>query len=185
MIGVYFFSTSFGSVLLFLLYLPIIFIFFLLPAIIFCFVTIIISIIYIFEILKLYATGKIKINPKKLKKKIGSGSFGDVYKSQYFYLPIAIKKLKYNNLDSEKTLQELELSKGCNHPNVVSFIGYEIKGDFIYIVFDLIEGGNLKSFIKENDLTDLEKLYILRDIVKGMIYLHNVKNIVHRGFIYY
>jgi serine/threonine protein kinase len=52
------------------------------------------------------------------------------------------------------------------------------------MIFELIEGGNLKSCLSKKPLTDLQKLNIILDISSGMEYLHSL-NILHRGFNYF
>jgi serine/threonine protein kinase len=119
---------------------------------------------------------------QQLLMKIGSGSFGIVYKSKIFNLDTATKKLKYNDEDenSKNIKNELNLLKNCYNKNIVELLGYTKDDKYIYLIFDLIKGGDLNSLLKQNKLKDHQKLKILLGISEGMEYLHNL-NILHRG----
>jgi serine/threonine protein kinase len=68
--------------------------------------------------------------------------------------------------------------KECNHPNLIQFIesfNYEQK---FCIVMEFADDGNLTQNISQN-LSELEVLQILCQILEGLKYLHS-KNIVHR-----
>jgi serine/threonine protein kinase len=114
--------------------------------------------------------------------KIGSGSFGIVYKSKIFNMDTATKKLKYNDEDenSKNIKNELNLLKNCYNKNIVELLGYTKDEKYIYLIFDLIKGGDLNNLLKQNKLKDHQKLKILLGISEGMEYLHNL-NILHRG----
>jgi hypothetical protein len=79
---------------------------------------------------------------------------------------------------SEKIKNELEINKLCDNENVVTFFGWSLNENFIYLIFELISGGDLKSIIEKNILTDIQKINISIGICNGLKYLHN-KNIIH------
>jgi serine/threonine protein kinase len=126
--------------------------------------------------------GKIDKKFFKLKKIIGKGAFGVVYKSKIFNLKVAIKKLSFNESNQSLILKELNFLKQCYHDNIVELFGYSIDNNHIYLIFDLIKGGDLTSTLKSKILNDKEKLNVLLGVAKGMKYLHGL-NILHRGIV--
>jgi serine/threonine protein kinase len=76
----------------------------------------------------------------------------------------------------------LNLLKKCNHKNVVELLGYSKNENFYYLIFDLMEGGDLRYLLDNFFLKDTIKMNILFDIAKGMEYLHSI-NLIHRGLL--
>lgn len=71
------------------------------------------------------------------------------------------------------------LSK-IDHTNVVKLLGYWDKRNNTYLVCEFMEGGSLYSFIEDKTQTISwqQALKLIKDIVNGMIYLHD-RNILH------
>ncbi|XP_029164414.1 raf homolog serine/threonine-protein kinase Raf-like [Nylanderia fulva] len=115
--------------------------------------------------------------------RIGSGSFGFVYKGSYFGL-VAIKifKVKVNTLTWEQLQvfkNELDILMNVRHPNVLLFTGYTTKP--FAIITEWCEGSSLYKHLHVFETKF--KLQILINIAnqtsQGMGYLHE-KNIIHR-----
>jgi serine/threonine-protein kinase CHEK2 len=85
-------------------------------------------------------------------------------------------------VDLDSVTNELELYKKSINKNIVELYGYCTDDEYFYLVFELIEGGDLKSCLSKKCLSDLQKLNIILDISSGMEYLHSL-NILHRGLI--
>lgn len=144
---------------------------------------------------------KIRDIPRKkitLVKLLGTGAFGEVYYgmladvSRRKNLPIAVKKLI--TLCPEQTKAELffeaiTLSK-FSHPNIVRFLGISTDemDQSMYLLLELMEGGDLRTFIRESrpkqpnepsylTLHDLLKLGM--DVARGCQYLEQNK-FIHR-----
>lgn len=80
----------------------------------------------------------------------------------------------------------MEILKKCNNNNIIKLFGYSKDTNNFYLIFELIDGGNLKDLLNKHYnninkclLNDNIILNILLDISNGMKYLHT-KNILHR-----
>jgi serine/threonine protein kinase len=116
------------------------------------------------------------------KKKIGEGSFGNVYLSKWRKTKV-VSKIANNNLSEESKIlieRELDILTKVKHPNIVQFLGY-IDSPFI-IVTEYIQEGDLLKYIINDKLNFKAKINICLDILQALIYLHNRKpdSIIHR-----
>ena len=138
----------------------------------------------------LSVTGKLFINeigysPEKKYKiisNIGQGSYGNVYLAYNIYTnqKVAIKKI-YKTLDEiteEEIINEIEILKKLNHPDIVKILEFYKTDQAYYIVSEYCSGGEL--FAKaETRLSENQISVIFKQILSGLSYLHS-NNIVHR-----
>ncbi len=127
---------------------------------------------------------------------IARGSFGEVYKSTYKGVQIAIKHIRTGSGYGGQThdplireaLLELSILTEISHPNVVLFCGTCLKhsshskaGPWIGLVFELCEGGSLHDAIHKgrHRLTPARRVAIAHHVAEGMSYLHS-RHILHR-----
>ena len=124
------------------------------------------------------------INPADLKyiKPIGNGSSAEVWLGVYNKKQVAIKKQKpTESRKSNEFFRELTLMVNLKHPNLVTFIGACLDNP-ICIVTEYCAGGDLFTLLhkkKEVFVSWQQKLKILQEIAKGMIFLHN-NSYIHR-----
>ncbi|KAB5591769.1 TKL/LISK/LISK-DD1 kinase [Ceratobasidium theobromae] len=119
-------------------------------------------------------------------KRLGSGSFGNVYKGVYLGIDVAIKEvLPSNDYDVAKYFErEWRLMKEARHPNVVLFLGLSrapSPDNRIFIVSEFIDNGNLRQLIHDTR-QPLEwplRMSILTDIARAIAYLH-ARRCIHR-----
>lgn len=80
-----------------------------------------------------------------------------------------------------RCFREFDILKELNHPNIVSIEKVFWSSNTIYLFEELVTGGDLFSYIeyKGNRLEDVEAAVIVRQILKGVEYLHD-HDIVHR-----
>eukprot|EP00794_Sanderia_malayensis_P019494 gene19494-21419_t len=117
--------------------------------------------------------------------KLGNGHFGDVCKGMLIKerLPVAIKTCRegVDEIVKMKFLEEAEIMKPYNHPNVVKLIGVCNDREPYMILMELMPHGDLCSFLKKTgsclDMNALLNLGI--DSARGMAYLES-KNTIHR-----
>ncbi|XP_060837889.1 tyrosine-protein kinase Fer isoform X3 [Rhopalosiphum padi] len=120
-----------------------------------------------------------------LLEKIGRGNFGDVYKARLRSTnkEAAVKTCRVTVPDEHKKkfLQEGRILKQYDHPNVVKLIGICVQKQPIMIVMELVAGGSLLSYLRNNSktLSVLQLVSMCRDAAAGMMYLES-KNCIHR-----
>ena len=115
-------------------------------------------------------------------KLLGEGSFAKVYLARWrgtFVVAKVINPEICNN-KKELVLREIEIMTKLHHPNIVQFLGY-IDEPFI-IIMEYIPNNDLLSFINLKKLKKSEKKKIMRDILQGIVYIHNRKpsSLIHR-----
>lgn len=119
-------------------------------------------------------------------KKLGAGSFGNVYKGTYLGIDVAIKEvLPSTEYDVAKYFErEWRLMKEARHPNVVLYLGLSRAPDpdgRIFIISEFIENGNLRSYIHDKTKPFPWRLRIsfATDIARALAYLH-ARKCIHR-----
>ncbi|GAU50997.1 hypothetical protein TSUD_186260, partial [Trifolium subterraneum] len=126
-------------------------------------------------------------------EEIAKGSNGTiVLDGRYEGRPVAVKRLvKAHHKVAYKEIQNLIVSD--RHPNIVRWHGVEYDQDFIYLALerctcnldDLIKGqmetgkDNTQYLWKENGYPSALLLKLMRDIVSGVVHLHDL-GIIHR-----
>ncbi|XP_056146240.1 tyrosine-protein kinase Fer isoform X2 [Lampris incognitus] len=116
---------------------------------------------------------------------LGKGNFGEVYKGtlQRDRIPVAVKTCK-EDLPQElkiKFLSEARILKQYDHPNIVKLIGVCTQRQPIYIVMELVPGGDFLSFLRKRkeELKTKQLVKFAVDAASGMAYLET-KNCIHR-----
>uniref|UniRef100_A0A183BPG0 Raf homolog serine/threonine-protein kinase n=1 Tax=Globodera pallida TaxID=36090 RepID=A0A183BPG0_GLOPA len=118
------------------------------------------------------------------REKIGNGSFGTVYKADYFGT-VAVKKLNISNPGAELLLafkNEVTVLKKARHGNVLNFLGV-IKEPELAIVTQWCQGSSLYRHIHvvepRVEFETQPVLDICKQISQGMDYLHS-RGVIHR-----
>ncbi|XP_072137464.1 tyrosine-protein kinase Fer [Mobula birostris] len=115
---------------------------------------------------------------------LGKGNFGEVFKGTLKdKTQVAVKTCK-EDLPQElkiKFLSEARILKQYDHPNIVKLIGVCTQRQPIYIVMELIQGGDFLTFLrkKKDDLKMKQLVKMSLDAAAGMAYLEG-KNCIHR-----
>ena len=111
---------------------------------------------------------------------LGEGSFSKVYLAKWRETLVVAKVLDENICKQKKelVLREFNTMTKLHHPNIVQFLGY-IDNPFI-IVMEYIPKGDLLTNIPK--LSKTQKMNIMKDILKGLVYIHNRKpySLIHR-----
>ncbi|KAI8536930.1 hypothetical protein RHMOL_Rhmol10G0295000 [Rhododendron molle] len=120
----------------------------------------------------------------KFANKVGSGSFGDLYKGTYCSQEVAIKVLKADLLNKDmltEFAQEVFIMRKIRHKNVVQFIGACTRPPNLCILTEFMSRGSVYNFLhKQRGAFKFPALLkVALDVSKGMNYLHQ-NNIIHR-----
>ncbi|XP_032050929.1 tyrosine-protein kinase Fes/Fps isoform X2 [Aythya fuligula] len=120
-----------------------------------------------------------------LGERIGRGNFGEVFSGRLRAdnTPVAVKSCR-ETLPPElkaKFLQEARILKQYNHPNIVRLIGVCTQKQPIYIVMELVQGGDFLSFLRSEGphLKVKELIKMTENAAAGMEYLES-KRCIHR-----
>ncbi|XP_054071356.1 tyrosine-protein kinase Fes/Fps isoform X1 [Rissa tridactyla] len=113
------------------------------------------------------------------------GNFGEVFSGRLRAdnTPVAVKSCR-ETLPPElkaKFLQEARILKQYNHPNIVRLIGVCTQKQPIYIVMELVQGGDFLSFLRSegSHLRVKELIKMTENAAAGMEYLES-KHCIHR-----
>ncbi|XP_057962934.1 serine/threonine-protein kinase STY8-like [Malania oleifera] len=127
---------------------------------------------------------EIDVNQLKFENKVGSGSYGDLYRGSYCSQEVAIKVLRPDRVNADmlrEFSQEVYIMRKIRHKNVVQFIGASTLSPNLFIVTEFMSRGSVYDFLHKQrgsfKLPSLLKVAI--DVSKGMNYLHQ-NNIIHR-----
>ncbi|EDW09663.1 mitogen-activated protein kinase kinase kinase kinase 5 isoform X5 [Drosophila mojavensis] len=118
-----------------------------------------------------------------LIQKIGSGTYGDVYKAKRIQSNelAAIKVIKLEPSDDIQIIQqEIFMMRDCRHPNIIAYYGSYLRRDKLWICMEYCGGGSLQDIYQvTGPLTELQIAYMCRETLKGLEYLHQ-KGKMHR-----
>ena len=113
-------------------------------------------------------------------KLLEKGAFSEVYLAKWRETLVVAKVLDPTICENKKYLvmREFDIMTKLHHPNIVQFLGY-VDDPFI-IVMEYIPKGDLEKNIPK--LHKKNKLLIMQDILKGLLYIHTRKpdSLIHR-----
>ncbi|XP_039991096.1 tyrosine-protein kinase Fes/Fps isoform X2 [Xiphias gladius] len=116
---------------------------------------------------------------------IGRGNFGEVYSGRLrsCHTPVAVKSCKENLAPEHKSkfLMEARILKQYDHPNIVKLIGVCTQKQPIYIIMELVQGGDFLSFLRNEGQRLKPKMLVkmTENVAAGMEYLEG-KKCIHR-----
>lgn len=132
------------------------------------------------------------LNDYEILDKIGSGTYGDVFKARFKHQNksteiFAIKKIDFTKANTKElehlSREESILRNLCNtkHENIVRYVTSFKTDSVLYIVTELCAGGSLYDYLRQVKigLEEHEFKTYLEQILNGVKYLHS-KNITHR-----
>ena len=123
----------------------------------------------------------------KIMEKLGEGSYGTVWKvkQRKTHLIRAMKKITKNTNSRSETINEIineiELLKKLDHPNIVKIFEFFIEPDGYYLITEYCGGGELFDAIKKNGtFSEPVAANIMYQIFNAINYCHQTNNIIHR-----
>ncbi len=118
-----------------------------------------------------------------LLERLGSGSFGEVWKAEDSQLERLVA-LKFPRTTGEsrqhaRFIREAQLAAALRHPNIVSVHEVGIADGLAFIVADYIEGMNLKDWLQVNRPSAIDAATMMATLADALAHAHR-RGIVHR-----
>jgi len=116
---------------------------------------------------------------------LGEGGFGYVHRAvdRKTGQNVAIKFMTKKGVDAadiDDYKKEVAIQAKLQHENIVQLYEYIDDEDFIYIVMELVSGGELFDELLERDkFTENDAAKVIKDVLKGVDYLH-ANGVAHR-----
>ncbi|KAH3758266.1 LRR-GTPase of the ROCO family [Pelomyxa schiedti] len=115
---------------------------------------------------------------------IGDGGYGVVYKGTWRGTDVAVKVLKYQDLDDVSLAEfkrEIRMMEDIRSTYCINFLGAVVTPGKYCIVTEFCEYGSLASTLHKYHLCLCLRFKMALDAAKGMNYLHS-NGIIHRDF---
>ena len=121
------------------------------------------------------------------KEKIGEGAYGKVIEVQHKISKVfrAMKIINKNamslgNEEEDALINEINIVKSLEHPNIMKVYEFFQKKDRLYIISELLSGGELLKKINDNNqLSEDVSAFLMKQIISAVDFCHQ-KGIIHR-----
>ena len=116
--------------------------------------------------------------------KLGEGTYGQVFKvkNKHNNAIRAMKRIEkkwIDKLDDSEIMKEIEILKNLNHPYIIKLFEYYVTDDYIYLIDELCNEGDLQGKIaKIRKFPEFIVKIIMLQVFKALMYL-NEKRIIH------
>ncbi|KAF0501371.1 kinase-like protein [Gigaspora margarita] len=135
-------------------------------------------------VIKKYKLQEIPYASLNNKKRLGRGGFETVYRAKFSSLGyVAIKEVESDTDEKAQKLfiNELKQHSRTNHERIIKFYGIslDMTEKTNYLVMEYANNGNLREYLRKNELEWPEKIRLTRQIAEGISYLHEI-DITHR-----
>nr|CAG4643105.1 EOG090X03P9 [Ilyocryptus agilis] len=127
------------------------------------------------------------IDDYEFYEQIGKGGFATVHrgKCRINGIPVAIKMINKKLMQAagmvNRVRQEVTIHSRLKHPSVLELYSFFEDLDFVYLVLELCENGELQRYLKAlgHPLSEDETREVMNQLLEGMLYLHSL-SILHR-----
>ena len=105
-------------------------------------------------------------------EKIGEGAYSNVYKGYHQNLSkiFAIKEINISihKKNIERFREEVKLMKNLHHHNIVKLYDTIENEDYMYLILEYCEHGDLKHFLNKRPLKEKKVKKFMKQIVSGL-----------------
>jgi serine/threonine protein kinase len=128
---------------------------------------------------------KFSLGQYRIFDAIGKGGYGYVFlgrqPSEQRFMAIKVLPIAKATPElSRRFMHEIDLQKDLRHPNLVRFIESGQDGSVNYMVHEFIDGGDLRSLLRQENILPLDTATtIIAQVARAVQYLHE-NGIVHR-----
>ena len=116
-------------------------------------------------------------------KKLGEGSFSDVFLGELDGMPVALKRIntKSQKYNPAATQNEISIHKQLKHNNIVTLFTTKCRNQYLYLALELMKNGSLEDWLYQHDnpLHPLTCELISKDIAAGLKHIHDL-GYIHR-----
>jgi len=130
-----------------------------------------------------------RIGRYDIERVLGEGAMGVVYEGRdtRLHRKVAIKTILKSALDSSSAKEysmrfarEARAVARLNHPNIVQVFDFAEEGDVAYIVMEMVNGRELKTFFNAKERFELkEAVHIVGELCEALHFAHEA-GIIHR-----
>lgn len=119
-----------------------------------------------------------------LTKRLGSGQFAEVWLAKWNgSKDVAVKMQKMDCVSTASFLDEAQILKTLQHPNIITLLGVCCEKEPIYILTEYMVNGRLSLYLREGagqNLTVTQLIYIGAQIADAMAYMEK-EGFIHRN----
>ena len=121
-----------------------------------------------------FKEGNIIAEHYQLKKRLGQGSFGDVWLANNLLADIDVAIKFYGTLDQkgiEEFRNEFKIAYKLHHPNLLNISHFDVYNNCPYLVMPYCENGSVNNRIGQMPESEIWKFIL--DVSCGLSFLHN------------
>lgn len=118
-------------------------------------------------------------------EKLGAGHYAEVFRCRRksddtFHAVKVVDKKRTTTKQQGDLLGEVAVLKELQHPNCLSLSGFFDEGDHVFVVLEIVTGGELfQRICRERHFSEKVAAHFMHQLLSGIAYLHGL-GIVHR-----
>ncbi len=119
----------------------------------------------------------------RLEERIGEGGTAEVYRATGPRGPAAVKVVELEkgkgSVSQQRFLREVQVLQKLVHPHIVQFYDWGTVGDAMYLVEELVPGGNIRERVPRGGMNVREFLTWFTPLLDAVAFAHR-QGVIHR-----